>query len=426
LKKRSKVIAVLMTACMVGTIITGCKGNTTDTQETANETNKDVKVENEDKDTTQVEETEEIVIWHEVTEDIAKTIEEELNQLSPDIKVKLERKEKLGDALKLAGNDPESSPDMYFYAHDKLGTFALMGILAPITDFVSEGDLSDLLPMTIKASTYQSVIYELPIYFETQMFMYNKALMSEAPSTTDKLLEYMKEHTTDSEYGFVEQHSTAYYASAWIHAFGAYIIDSSAAPGLNSKEMKKALEYHKQFVSYMPLDGEYNTITTLFKEGKAHSIIGGPWLVPEIKEAGIDLGIAPMPTVSETGKPLTPYSGVQGVCVLKHALDKKDAVTNVLKQLMNPELGIQLANTASCAPANSKCYKDSSVSSNEMISAMKETAENVIPMPNIPEMDVMWQVIENMLANINKSGNDVENECESAQTEALAQIDAMK
>lgn len=424
MKKRSKAMAVLMAVCMMGTLMTGCRNNTTDIQENSNETNETSEVEINQEET--VEQTEEIVIWHEVTEDIAKTIEEELNQLSPEIQVKLERKEKLGDALKLVGNDPESAPDLYFFAHDKLGTFAQLGILAPITEFVSPEDLADLLPMTIEASTYQSEIYELPIYFETQMFMYNKALMSEVPKTTDELLEYMQAHTAEGEYGFVEQHSTAYYASAWMHAFNARIIDSNALPGLNSEEMKKALEYHKQFIAYMPLDGEYNTVTTLFKEGKAHSIISGPWLVPEIKEAGIDLGIAPMPTVNETGKPLTPYSGVQGVCVLKHALDKKDAVTAVLKQLLHTELGIELANTASCAPANAKCYEDSSVSSNEMISAMRETAENVIPMPNIPEMDVMWQVTENMLANINKSDKEIESECENAQTEALAQIDAMK
>ena len=72
----------------------------------------------------------------------------------------------------------------------------------------------------------------------------------------------------------------------------------------------------------MPADGEYNTVTTLFTEGKAASTIGGPWLVPGIKEAGIDLGIAPMP-VLPNGTSLTPFSGVQGVHVLKHAAETK-------------------------------------------------------------------------------------------------------
>lgn len=91
---------------------------------------------------------------------------------------------------------------------------------------------------------------------------------------------------------------------------------------MNLPQTVEAMEYHKQFVSYMPADGEYNTVTTLFTEGKAASTIGGPWLVPGIKEAGIDLGIAPMP-VLPNGTSLTPFSGVQGVHVLKHAAETK-------------------------------------------------------------------------------------------------------
>ncbi len=368
-----------------------------------------------------------ITIWHEAEEGIVKELQTELDKLAPDVVVKLERKEKMSDSLKLVGNDPNSAPDMYFFAHDKIGVMAQMGILAPITDFVSKDDMTDLMPMTVTAATYQNQIYQLPIYFETQMFMYNKKLMKEPPATTDDLLAYMKENTKNGTYGFVEQHSTAYYTASWLHAFGGYIINDKAEPGLDLKATQDAVTYHKQFVKYMPVDGEYNTMTALFKEGKAHSTIGGPWLVPTMKAAGIDLGIAPMPTVNATGKPLTPYSGVQGVSVLKVAAEKKkDAITAVLKQLLKPDIGIALAKSASSAPANQKCYDNADVKANEMIVAMKKTADNVVPMPNIPEMDVMWTVTENMLAAVNKNNADPASSCKSAQQEALKQIQAMK
>lgn len=368
-----------------------------------------------------------ITIWHECEAGIAKSIQTELDKLAPDILVKVERKEKMPDALKLVGNDPNSAPDLYFFAHDKIGVFAQMGILSPITDFISQDDMSNLMPMSVTAATYKDEIYQLPIYFETQMFMYNKALMKDVPKTTDDLLAYMKANTKDGSYGFVEQHSTAYYSSSWMHAFGGFIINDKAEPGINNQETIDSITYHKQFVPYMPIDGEYNTITTLFTEGKAHSIIGGPWFVPVVKEAGIDLGIAPMPTVNSTGKPLTPYSGVQGVSVIKaNAEAKKDAITKVLQQLLKPEIGIALAKSASCAPVNLSCYDNADVSGDEMISAMKEIAANVVPMPNIPEMDVMWTATENMLAAVNKNGGDVKTECDKAQKDALAQIAAMQ
>ena len=67
-------------------------------------------------------------------------------------------------------------------------------------------------------------------------------------------------------------------------------------------------------------------------------------MVPSAREAGIDLGIAPMPTVDETGLALAPYSGVQGVHVLKAAAEGKTAaVKQLLAALAKPEIGTSLA-----------------------------------------------------------------------------------
>lgn len=367
----------------------------------------------------------ELTIWYETDDAIAAEIQKVLDALAPDIVVKVERKDKMVEALKLVGDDPSSAPDMYFFAHDKIGVYAEMGILAPITDFISMNDLSDLLPMTINAATYKDTLYQVPIYFETLLFMYNKDLMETPPTTTDDLLEYMK-NVPEGEYGFVEQHSTAYFSVGWIHGFDGFIIDGSATPGLSLQETKDALSYHKQFVPYMPLDGDYNTMTTLFKEGKAHSTIGGPWLIPDVKEANINLGLAKMPTINSTGKPISPFSGVQGICVLNVAKEKKDAVIKVLKKLAEPEIGINLANAIGSAPANNKCYDEESVSSQELVAMLKSSAENVVPMPNVPEMDVMWAVTENLLVAVNKNDADPNEQADLAQKEAEEQIKSMQ
>jgi len=418
-----KKISMMIMLVLLGGLLAGCNNFSETTN--SNEENKSESEVTNDTDSSSAGNST-VIVWHEVTDEIANALQEELDKVAPEVVVKLERKESLGDALKLVGNDPSSAPDMYFYAHDKMGTYAEMGILSPITNYVSEDELTGLLPMTIKAATYDGQIYQLPIYYEVQLFMYNKALMNEAPATMNELLEYMKENSTGDTYGFVEQYSNAYYVSGWMHAFGATIIDDTATPGLNSQNMMDSIAYHKQFIPYMSSDGEYNTVTTLFLEGKAHSIISGPWLVPEIKEANIDYGIAEMPVVNETGERLSPYSGVQGICVLKTAEDNKEAVASVIRQLLKTDIGITLAKVASCAPANELCYENPDVAENEMIIAMKEGSENAVPMPGIPEMDVMWTVTENMLASIYKNTADIQTTCDTAQKEALSLIEAMK
>ena len=370
-----------------------------------------------------------LVIWHDKEDAVIDALQAYLTAAVPDLEIVFEKKTSLTDSLKLVGNDPSAAPDLFIFAHDKIGVFAEMGILAPIESLLEENALADYLPMTLDAATYKDTLYQLPLYFETLLFMYNRRYMQdeEVPATTDELLEYMQNNTGRGRYGFVEQHSTAYYSAAWIHGFGGSIIDENGVPFPDAQAVKDALNYHAQFVALMPGETEYNTVNTLFLEGKADATIGGPWMVPSARAAEIDLGIAPMPTVDATGKPLAPYSGVQGIHVLKFAAEQKtEAVKKLLAALTAPEIGIDLALASGCAPANALCYDDERVANDELVQAMRATAEIAIPMPNIPEMDVMWTVVGNLLTDVNLAGKGIDESFDAALAQANQLIDAMK
>lgn len=370
-----------------------------------------------------------LVIWHDKEDAVVEALSAYLAETVPDLEIVFEKKTSLTDSLKLVGNDPTAAPDLFIFAHDKIGVFAEMGILAPVAELLGEDALVDYLPMTLSAATYKDTLYQLPLYFETLLFMYNRRYMQddEVPATTGELLDYMGRNTGRGRYGFVEQHSTAYYSAAWIHGFGGSIIDEDGTPFPDAQAVRDALAYHLQFVALMPGETEYSTVNTLFLEGKADATIGGPWMVPTARDAGIDLGIAPMPTVDTTGQPLAPYSGVQGIHVLKFAAEgKAEAVKTLLVALNDPAIGVSLALASGCAPANVKCYDDPSVANDELVQAMRATAEIAVPMPNIPEMDVMWTVVGNLLTDVNLSGKDVGASFDTALAKASELIAAMK
>ncbi len=370
-----------------------------------------------------------LVIWHDKEEAVVAAMQDYLKEAVPDLEIVFEKKTSLTDSLKLVGNDPNAAPDLFVFAHDKIGVFAEMGILAPVTPLLPEGGTDDFLPMTVTAASYKGTLYQLPLYFETLLFMYNRRYMTDedVPATTEELYRYMEENTGRGRYGFVEQHSTAYYSAAWIHGFGGSIIDDNGTPFPDEQAVQQALRYHLKFVALMPGETEYNTVNTLFLEGKADATIGGPWMVPSARAAGIDLGIAPMPMVDETGLKLAPYSGVQGIHVLKYAAEKKTAaVKELLAALSKPEIGTALAVASGCAPANSECYDDALVANDPMVQVMRTTAEIAVPMPNIPEMDVMWTVVSNLLTDVNLSGKDVAASFESAKNQANSLITGMK
>ena len=370
-----------------------------------------------------------IVIWHDKEDAVIEVLDKHLKEEVPDIEVVFEKKTGLTESLKLVGNDPSSTPDMYLFAHDKLGVYAEMGILSPITDFISRDELSDYIPLTLSSSEYKGELYQLPIYFETLLFVYNKKYMGEeeVPKTTEELYSYMEAKTKYGHYGFVEQHSTPYYAAGWIHAFGSDYISQEGVPLFDTEEMKSALEYHKKFVSLMPGETEYATVNTLFLEGMAHTSIVGPWFVPSIKEKGIDVGFAPMPIVDITGERIAPYCGVQGVHVIKvKGEEKKDEITRVLRALMSPEIGVDLALGTGAAPSRISSYENQDVKNNELVMLMRQTAESTVAMPNVPELDPVFVVAGNLLTDINMSGMDIDVALEKAQKKALELIGNMK
>jgi len=373
----------------------------------------------------------ELVIWHDKESEVAAVLQERLDTLQPEIVVTMERKSGLTNALQLVGNDASTAPDMYFFAHDKIGVYSEMGILTPITEFVSKEQLEIFLPMTIDAVTYKGNVYQLPIYFETLLFMYNRDLLADddVPETTEELFNLMVEHTVDGNFGFVEQYTNAYFVAGWLHGFGGGIIGDDGVPMLDNENTIAALNYHRKFVDMMPGEGEFATINTLFREGKAIATIGGPWLVPSVLGSGINLGFANMPLVDSTGLPIAPYSGVQGLHVLRVAAEQPDrhaAIKEVLNLLLSADIGVAMAKASGAAPAYAAAYELEEIQQNEMVMMMRETAENAVPMPNIPEMDVMWLVASDFLVDIHMRGVSVEEAAASAQRRALDLIDAMR
>ena len=305
-----------------------------------------------------------------------------------------------------------------------------MDILEPLTNLVDESVWADDLPLTVEAGQIAGTQYLLPLYFETLLFLYNKDLwQGDVPSTTEEMYEYMVANTDAAAgtYAVVNQHSTSYNVSPFINGFGGYILDAEGNPGLNDPKTIEAVEYNKKFAD-LQADGDYNTVTTLFNEGKAQAIIGGPWLVPGIRAAGINLGVASLSDITlPNGEAMAPFSGIQGIGVLTAAAAaNSEAIGLALEALASPEVGIALAKAGGCAPANSSSYDDPDVGGDEIIAAIEHTADTAQPMPNAAEMNVMWGPVDSLLAAVNKNGQDATTAAEEAQAAALQAIADMQ
>lgn len=420
-----KFLAILLSALMLMTLLAACGTSNEPSGESAAPAS-------EAPESETPAEPVELTVWHDNDEALMQAMADAANAKLEGTGVTLtfEKRTGLSDQLKLYGGDAANGPDMYLWAHDSLGTFVAMDILEPLTNLIDESVLADDLPLTVEAGQIDGTQYLLPVYFETLLFLYNKNLwQGDIPATTEELYEYMVANTDTAAgiYAVVNQHSTSYNVSPFINGFGGYILDDDGNPGLNDPKTIEAVEYNKKFAD-LEADGDYNTVTTLFNEGKAQAIIGGPWLVAGIRAAGIDLGVASLSDMTlPNGEPLAPFSGVQGIGVMKVAAETKgDAIALALEALASPEVGIALAKAGGCAPANSLSYDDPDVAADEIIAAIERTADTAQPMPNAAEMNVMWGPVDSMLAAVNKNGQDAASAAEEAQAAALQAIADMQ
>ena len=425
-----KFLAILLSALMLMSLLAACGSADEPAAESA--APESAAPASEAPQTEEPAESVELTVWHDNDETLMQAMADAANTLLEGTGVTLtfEKRTGLSDQLKLYGGDAANGPDMYLWAHDSLGTFVAMDILEPLTNLIDESVLADDLPLTVEAGQIGGTQYLLPVYFETLLFLYNKDLwQGDIPATTEELYEYMVANTDAAAgtYAVVNQHSTSYNVSPFINGFGGYILDDEGNPGLNDPKTIEAVEYNKKFAD-LEADGDYNTVTTLFNEGKAQAIIGGPWLVSGIRAAGIDLGVASLSDMTlPNGEPLAPFSGVQGIGVMKVAAEEKgDAIALALEALASPEVGVALAKAGGCAPANSLAYDDPDVAADEIIMAIEHTADTAQPMPNAAEMNVMWGPVDSMLAAVNKNGQDAASAAEEAQAAALQAIADMQ
>lgn len=439
-KKLNKLLAGILSGIMLIGLLAGCSQKAASPAESTDQQEMEEVTSSQDENSENTETSTEptpaeavvVTVWHDNDEVMMDALAKVVNDALTDenITLKFEKKSDVSGQIQLYGTDSVNGPDMYLHAHDSLGSFVEMGILASLDSLITPEQEADLLPMTLEAASYKGTQYLMPVYYETLLFMYNKELWEgDIPSTTEELYDYMVAHTdvNAGTYALVNQHSTSYNVAPFIYGFGGYIINLDAEPGLNLQETKDAIIYNQKFAA-LQADGDYNTVTALFNEQKAAAIIGGPWLVSGIQEAGIDLGIKSLCDFTlPNGGSMIPFSGVQCLGVLKYAAENKpDAISKVLEVLADKEVGITLAKGFNCAPANSKAYEDPDVAANEMIISMEKSAEKAVPMPNIPQMGVMWGPAESLLAAVNKSGEDVDSAAEKYQQEALTAIADMQ
>jgi len=318
-------------------------------------------------------------------------------------------------------------PDIFIYAQDRLGGWIEAGnTVEPIDFFLEKETKARYIPTTLEAMTYRGTVYGLPLNFKVITMIYNKKLVATPPKTSGQLVTTAKKLTNKAagKFGLAYSFADFYYHAALMNGFGGRVFDPGVKPVLNNPENIRSLDLlMKWFTRDQILPAEPSTalITSLFNGGKAAIVFSGPWFLGEIAK-GVDYGLAPLPTLDEAGgKPMRPWITVEGVYIAAPSKNK-DAAYEFAKYLTDVSAGREMALEGRQTPANQAVYGDTQVGKDVVLAAFRKQVEVAIPMPNVPEMTMVWSPATTAMNTLTKKAATSKAAMDAAQKEVEQRI----
>jgi arabinogalactan oligomer/maltooligosaccharide transport system substrate-binding protein len=292
--------------------------------------------------------------------------------------------------------------DVFAAAHDHVGNMNAAGLI--IENIFAEEYKERFMDATITGTTSEGVLYGYPTAIETYALYYNKDILAELgfepAKTMQEVIEQSKKYQEGSakneRYGLMLEPGNFYYAYSFMGGLGGYVFGNEGTDpndlGLNNEGAVQAAELLKQIHDeILPLKNEDITgdvISSYFNDNKLMYRISGPWDVKNHKDAGINFGVAPLPTLANGENP-TSFSGVKGYYINAYTEFPKAASLYAKFSTSDEMLEKRFEMTGQLPPSLALLDSDV-IKSDEISQGFLTQAQYAVPMPNIPEMQSVW------------------------------------
>jgi len=273
-----------------------------------------------------------------------------------------------------------SGPALLRGANDNIGPLVELGVIKPLDEFFVQAELDSFLTEPLAANTWlEGKLYQIADRIGNHLcLVYNKALIAEPPQTMSELIEIGKTLTKDfnddgkaDQYALVWNYTEPFFAVPFIGGFGGWIIDDNFRPTLNTPAVIKAMQFIydlAQVHQIIPKECDYEIANALFKDGLAAMIINGSWSWGTYLENGIDIGLARIPLIDETGLWPSPAVQPMGYSVNVNLNGEKLKITiKLLKYLTRSDMQLQFTTLSGAIPARKDAFDSPIVRDNEIV-----------------------------------------------------------
>lgn len=290
-------------------------------------------------------------------------------------------------------------PDIVLWAHDRFGEWAAGGLIQPVDP--SQEMTDGILASAWDAVSFGGKVWGYPVNVEAIGLVYNKDLIDTPPATFEEIKDLA---VPEGVSAILWDYNNTYFTMPMLMANGGFAFQKvdgvfdGKNTGVNNEGAMMGANVLKSLFDdgVMPAGVDYGVMDGAMAKGETAMVINGPWSWAGYKGAGINIGVAPLPTVN--GQVSPPFLGVPAFAV-NAATPNKDLVIELLENYILTDEGLAHWN------ANGSLGALADISAGQaqedpLVKATIANAANGIPMPSNPEMGAFWGAMGPALTNI--------------------------
>jgi len=229
---------------------------------------------------------------------------------------------------------------------------------------------------------------------------YRTDLVAEPPKTTSDLIALGEQLKSRHVFALAYPSPDLYAHAMWLHGFGGRVMDDDGNLTIATPQATQAMTFARSLVAQgvAPEDAQGPLIASMFNEGRAATVVSGPWFIPDIAK-GVPWRVTTLPIVRDTGKPAAPFVTAEGILMSARAKDK-DAAFAVMDYLSGDAAAVTRAKVGHEVVPNVHAYDDAQLAGDATVAAFRAQLQHVVAMPNDPNMRRVWTPYRTALGEV--------------------------
>ena len=296
--------------------------------------------------------------------------------------------------------------DVFMLVHDQV-TFAISdGLIEPVPEDLQEKWEEELVASAVQTATHDGRMHAVPVAVENIALFYNKQLWGpEPPQTWEEIIEFSRTYNNPAtnDWTMAWDVGNSYLNFIWLTAGGMQLfgpnMDDYRQPNFDSPEAARGIELFlsmRQLFDLPLTDINFNTGEERFRLGEVPFTLTGPWAFRDLRENGVDFGVARIPTIGEV-QPIA-FSGNILAAVSSFSPPSKQPWAYAFIDFLVSEEGATIMfDEMYTMTSRRDIAAIPGLSDDPHFAGIAQQTPYTVPMPTIPQVAQMWNPIEEML-----------------------------